>query len=258
MLKVQNVGYQIDNKQLLEDVSIDFDAGKLHLIIGPNGAGKSTLIKVLCKQIIPQKGNINYDNKEISHFTFSQLAAIRAVLSQNIELAFPLRVSELVMMGRYPHFRGKPSSKDVQACEEAMIFFDVADLAERNYMTLSGGEKQRVHFARVVAQIWYPTPNQYRYLILDEPLTFLDVHYQFEFMHKILKLLESKDLVVIGVVHDLNLASKFADQIILLHQGKILAAGDKHKVLSKENIKTAYQLEPILHYKEDAMYLFFD
>jgi iron complex transport system ATP-binding protein len=258
MLTAKNITYKIDNKLLLDNVSVDFEPGKLHLIIGPNGAGKSTFIKAICNQIQPTTGTVYYGNKNSKTTSIAELACVRAVLSQNIELAFPLKVSEIVMMGRYPHFTGKPSHKDETACAEAMQFFDVFSMADRNYMTLSGGEKQRVNFARVLAQIWYPIKHSCRYLILDEPLTFLDVHYQFDFMHKVIELLKDNNIVVIGVVHDLNLASKFADQLILLHQGKLLASGDKYKVLSKENIKTAYQLEPIIHHEKKSMYLFFE
>jgi iron complex transport system ATP-binding protein len=133
----------------------------------------------------------------------------------------------------------------------------VLDMADRNYMTLSGGEKQRVHFSRVISQIWYPVKGKCRYLVLDEPLTFLDVHYQFHFMYKIKELLQNDDMVVIGVVHDLNLAAKFADQITLLNQAKVLANGNKEEVLTKENIKTAYRLEPIIHSENESMHLFF-
>ncbi len=127
-----------------------------------------------------------------------------------------------------------------------------------DYLTLSGGEKQRVHFARVVAQIWYPIKESCRYLVLDEPLTFLDVHYQFHFMRKLQELLKQQDIVIVGVVHDLNLAAKFADHLILLHQGKLLAAGTKKEVLTKEHMKTAYRLEPIINSDEKGMYLFFE
>jgi iron complex transport system ATP-binding protein len=168
------------------------------------------------------------------------------VLSQNIEVAFPLRVAEVVMMGRYPHFGGKPMAFDHDTCEEAMRFVDVLDLAERDYRTLSGGERQRVHFARVMAQVWHPAAGRCRYLILDEPLTFLDVHYQFEFMHKLRELLRAPDLIVIGVVHDLNLAATFADQIVLLHKGRVLASGSRDAVLTPEHIREAYQLEPVI------------
>lgn len=257
MLKVENITYKIGDKFLLENVSVNFEPGKLNLIIGPNGAGKSTLIKVICNQIKPTRGNVYYGNRNVNQSSDLELAKIRAVLSQSIELTFPLKVWEVVMMGRYPHFTGKPAQKDESACEEAMRFFDVWNMADRNYMTLSGGEKQRVNFARVIAQIWYPSINSNRYLILDEPLTFLDVHYQFHFMNRLLDLLKDPRMVILGVVHDLNLAAKFADKIVLLHEAKVLANGDKEQVLKKENIRTAYQLEPIIYNEKENFYLFF-
>lgn len=273
MISLKNITYKIEQKTILEDISVKFEPSQLHLIIGANGAGKSTLIKLICNQIKPTGGTIFYENQEIKKISISEFARHRAVLSQNIELAFPLKVKEVVMMGRYPHFGAAATQKDYQAIEEAMEFFGVTEMAERDYLTLSGGEKQRVHFARVMAQIWnFPFSDtsstsknsklKNRYLLLDEPLTFLDVRYQFEFMHKVTELLKQKDLVVIGVVHDLNLAAKFADQIVLLSNSKIVAAGTKEDVLTKENIKKAYSLEPIIHtnFRNDKneMYLFFE
>ena len=258
MLTAKNITCKIGSKILLDDVSLTFEAGKLNLIIGPNGAGKSTFIKVISKQMGHDgHGSVLYGEKNIRTTSNAELASIRSVLSQNIDLAFPLTVNEVVMMGRYPHFTGKPRERDHYACEQAMVFFDIPDLAGRNYMTLSGGEKQRVQFARVVAQIWYPVSGSSRYLILDEPLTFLDVHYQYNFMNKIRELLTSEDLVVIGVVHDLNLASGFADHIVLLNKGKVLADGDKHKVLTSENIEKAYHMVPVIHFVNNERFLFF-
>jgi iron complex transport system ATP-binding protein len=258
MLSAKNITYTIGSKILLNDVSVDFEAGKLNLIIGPNGAGKSTLIKIISNEIKPAAGSIFYETKNIRSFSLADLARIRAVPSQKIELDFPLCVKEIVMMGRYPHFTGKATPQDETACEEAMRFFNVLDLADRNYVTLSGGEKQRVHFSRVVSQIWYPVKDSCRYLILDEPLTFLDIRYQFDFMHKVLELLQNKELVVIGVVHDLNLAARFADKIILLNNGGLLAKGNKDEVLTKENITAAYKLAPVIHRNENNMYIFFN
>jgi iron complex transport system ATP-binding protein len=257
MLKAEHITYKTGGRVLLNDVSAEFRPGLLNLVIGPNGAGKSTLIKILCNQLRPEQGTVWYGEKNSRELSAAALARMRGVLSQHIELSFPLTAREVVMMGRYPHFTGKPAARDESACEAAMRFFDVPELAGQNYMTLSGGEKQRVNFARVMAQIWYPPETGNRYLLLDEPLTFLDIHYQFQFMRKLTSLLEDPKLVVAGVVHDLNLAARFAGHIILLHEGRVLAAGDSDTVLSKTNIRTAYQLEPVIHRENGHLQLFF-
>lgn len=258
MLTATNITYAAGDKVLLDDVSVSFSPGKLSLIIGPNGAGKSTLIRALCGHINTTGGSVHFGDGNVATIPLADAARFRAVLSQNVDLAFPMKVSEVVMMGRYPHFIGAPAQKDLVACEEAMHFFDIPDIADRDYTTLSGGEKQRVHFARVAAQIWYPVKGGCRYLLLDEPLTFLDVRYQFGFMHKLRRLLEDNDIVIVGVVHDLNLAAKFADQLTLLHQGRVLANGTSQEVLTKENIRQAYQLEPVIHTDGKSMHLFFE
>lgn len=150
------------------------------------------------------------------------------------------------MMGRYPHFRGRPGLIDERICEEAMRYFDVSEFADRSYGTLSGGERQRVNFARVLAQVWEPVAEPGRYLFLDEPLTFLDIRHQIDFMHKVRKFALQRDVVAVGVVHDLNLAAKFADRLILLHHGRILADGGKVEVLTAQHLHTAFEVTPVL------------
>jgi len=257
MLEAKNISFRIGVRSLLDGVSVQFHPGRINLIIGPNGAGKSTLVKVLCGQLKPTQGEVFYQEEPIAHASVATLARSRAVLSQNVALAFPLTVAEVVMMGRYPHFSGRPADRDRAACEAAMRFFDVYDMANRNYMTLSGGEKQRTHFARVTAQLWYPASTGYRYLILDEPLTFLDVYYQFDFMNKLAKLAEQQDLVIAGVVHDLNLAGKYADHLVLLHEGMVLAHGAKERVLTPENIRVAYHMEVEIEQVRGATRVYF-
>ena len=259
MLCVRDISRSADGRRLVDGVSADFRPGELNLIIGPNGAGKSTLIKLLSKQLRADTGAIAYDSIDLGAISHRELAKIRAVLSQNVEVTFPLRVWEVVMMGRYPHFSGKPGASDSRACQEVMDFFQIDEIAERNYLTLSGGEKQRVHFARVIAQIWFRVPGKSRYLFLDEPLTFLDVYYQFEFMGRLRELLNAGDLVVVGVVHDLNLAARFADKLLLLYEGRVLASGKSDEVLTPENIKAAFRLEPTLfHAAGKSLHLVFD
>ncbi|MBY0434503.1 MAG: heme ABC transporter ATP-binding protein [Cyclobacteriaceae bacterium] len=257
MIRADHITVSAGSKKLLDDVAVDFQPGKINLIIGPNGAGKSTLIKVLAKQLRPHSGKVFYGNRDIQDVSIPQLAKVRAVLSQNVELAFPLTVKEVVMMGRYPHMDMRPSKIDHDAVREAMQFFDVTEMTDRNYMSLSGGEKQRVHFARVVSQILAANPDEPRYLLLDEPLTFLDVFYQFQFMRKMQELLSGNNLVLVGVVHDLNLAARFASQVALLHQGKLVNCGSPEEVLTKENIKNVYQVEPIVLHMSNVLHVSF-
>ena len=246
MLTATDIVFRAGGRDLVDRVSAEFDPGRLHLIIGPNGAGKSTLVKILSRLLRPHGGRVAYGEADAAHWTERELARHRAVLSQAIEVAFPIPVHELVAMGRYPHFRGRPSPIDEQICEEVMSYFDVSDLAERSYGTLSGGEKQRVNFARVLAQIWRPLADSARYLFLDEPLTFLDIRHQIDFMVKIRTFAEQPDVVVVGVVHDLNLAAKFADRFILLHGGRVLADGGPAEVLTAEHLRTAFDVTPVL------------
>ncbi|MEI6312009.1 MAG: heme ABC transporter ATP-binding protein [Bacteroidota bacterium] len=257
MLTAKNITYQIGQKKLLNNISLNFQVGKINIIIGPNGAGKSSLIKLLSGQIRPNTGEILYNQQNIKKSSFADLAKYRAVLSQKIELAFPLNVSEVVMMGRYPHFHSVPTLSDKNICREAMQYFDILNFADRNYTTLSGGEKQRVHFARIASQIWKDDPYNTRYLFLDEPLTFLDIYYQFDFMDRLLEFTKNKNIVVVGVVHDLHLAAKYADFMVLLNDGEILASGTKLEVLTKGNIFKAFQLEPDILINNDKIVLHF-
>ncbi|PSL46341.1 iron complex transport system ATP-binding protein [Chitinophaga niastensis] len=257
MIQLSNITCKAGNKILLQNINARFEPGKLHLVIGPNGAGKSTLLKIAGGQISPHAGTVLYETKRLETMSYQALARVRAALSQHMELSFPLKVWEVVMMGRYPHIHGNHVRKDIRYCHEAMQLFDLEELSERDYMSLSGGEKQRVHFARIMAQIWEPVPGSCRYLLLDEPLTFLDVHYQFQFMQLLKTLLQQQDLVIIGVVHDLNIAAKFADNILLLHHGKLVCSGTREAVLTSAHIREVYRLEPVIYETSDRYFLFF-
>lgn len=244
MLTGQHLSYRVGEHRLLDKVSVSFSPEQLSLIVGANGAGKSTLVRALCGMLPGLEGEVRYGGRALSDWSTVQLARVRAVLSQGIELAFPLRTWEVVMMGRYPHFTGGPEARDERACEEAMRFFDVWDWADRDYLTLSGGERQRVHFARVLSQVWYPTPGALRYLVLDEPLTFLDIRYQYDFMHRVRELMAAGDLVVVGIVHDLNLAARFADHLVMMRKGQVLAAAAPQDVLQPALVQEAFGILP--------------
>jgi iron complex transport system ATP-binding protein len=263
MITASNITFRAGNKPLVSDVSVSFAPARLHLIIGPNGAGKSTLIKVLARLLRPHVGRVEYEGADISDASEAELAKRRAVLSQAVEAAFPLAVREVVMMGRYPHFRGRPGPTDEKIVDEVMAQFELTGFGDRYYQTLSGGERQRVNFARVLAQLWRDgstaTCSSCRYLFLDEPLTFLDIRHQIDFLKKIRAFAEAPDVVTIGVVHDLNLAARFADQIVLLNEARVIANGTPVEVLTAERIQAVFGVEPTFVQSEhDGMHLIFN
>lgn len=257
MLNAENITFRVGSKPLLSDISVSFAPAKLHLIVGPNGAGKSTLIKVLARLLRPQVGRVEYEGVDVGHVSEADLAKRRAVLSQAVEVAFPLSVRELVMMGRYPHFSGRPGPADEKIVDEAMAHFDVTEFSDRQYQTLSGGERQRVNFARVLTQLQHDDPS--RYLFLDEPLTFLDIRHQIDFMKKIKEFAGASNVVTVGVVHDLNLAARFADHIVLLNETRVVASGTPIEVLTSERIRSVFGVEPTFVQSGDAgIHLIFD
>jgi iron complex transport system ATP-binding protein len=264
MLEANDITFKVGTRELISRMSISFEPGKLHLIVGPNGAGKSTLVKLLSRLLRPQIGSIKYNGIDVQNTSEIDLAKRRAVLSQAVEVAFPLTVREVVMMGRYPHFGGRPGPADEKIVGEMMQFFDITDFAARDYQTLSGGERQRVNFARVLAQVWKDEnraseASKTRYLFLDEPLTFLDIRHQIDFMKKIREFSRASDVVVVGVVHDLNLAVRFADQIVLVDEGKIVANGPPNEVLTTATITKVFGVTPaFLSDGANGNYIVFD
>jgi iron complex transport system ATP-binding protein len=252
MLVGRNITFRVGSKELISDISASFAPGELHLIVGPNGAGKSTLVKVLARLLRPQTGAVEYEGVDVGQTGEAELAKRRAVLSQAIEIAFPLTVREVVMMGRYPHFSGRPGPTDEQIVDEVMQHFDVTEFKDRYYQSLSGGERQRVNFARVLAQLWNRQAIACRYLFLDEPLTFLDIRHQIDFMKRIRSFTKEADVVTVGVVHDLNLAARFADQILMLNGGRIVAHGTAADVLTTERIRQVFGVEPTMVQTDDS------
>lgn len=263
VLEATDITYRVSRRELISRVSVSFDPGRLHLIVGPNGAGKSTLIKILSRLLKPQNGSISYDGTDVRDAREVDLARRRAVLSQAVEVAFPLSVREVIMMGRYPHFGGRPGPTDERIVDEMAEYFDVTEFVERDYLTLSGGERQRVNFARVLAQLWRSehgaAHNGSRFLFLDEPLTFLDIRHQIDFMKKVREFGANADVVTVGVLHDLDLAARFADQIVMLNEGVVVASGSPTDVLTPELISGVFGVVPtFLPAGEKRFHLIFD
>lgn len=239
MLKTEGIYYSIGKKQILKNISAEFLPGELNMILGPNGSGKSTFLKIFSGELHGFLGNVFYSDKKIGSIKKEELAKQRAVMSQQPELSFPLQVDEVVMMGRYPHFAFNPGKKDVSICNEVMERMNLQPFRDRNYLTLSGGEKQRVQFARVLAQIWEKPATGTRYLFLDEPLTSLDINYQQEFL-QIAREFTKSDTILAVVIHDINLAIQFADKLFFFKEGEVAAHGKPATILTQELIEKVF------------------
>ena len=242
MVSIKNIYYSIGKKEIVKNISVEFLPGEFTMILGPNGSGKSTFLRLFSGELKPVSGDIYYDDKKISDLKKETLAKERAVMSQQPELGFPLTVEEVVMMGRYPHFDFNPAKADEQICNDVIEIMDIEDLKERNYLTLSGGEKQRVQFARVLAQIWELRENCCRYLFLDEPLTNLDINYQQDFLTVARSFTETKT-VLVAVMHDINLAVQYADKLLFLKDGKMVEYGKPLEILSEQLINHVFNVD---------------
>ena len=239
MLRIEGLYCRAGGRAVIRGISTVFESGLLHVIVGPNGSGKSTFLKAFSGEWPVETGAVFYDGQPIAGADKIQLARRRAVMSQLPELHFPVRVDDIVMMGRYPHFSSRPGRHDGDICRRAMERLGVLSLADRDYLTLSGGERQRVQFARALAQIWDPPASGSRYLFLDEPVSSLDVHYQHEFL-ALARSLAGSGIVLVAVLHDLNLALQYADRIIFLKEGNIAAAGAAPDIVTAELVERVF------------------
>lgn len=226
MVELREVSYRVGSAVLLDDVTVGFRQARFNAVLGPNGAGKSTLLRVAAGLMPPSAGEVLYDSRSIAGIPPASLARTRAVLSQHVELAFPLTVAEVVLIGRYAHYDTSPARRDVEIVDEALDLVGMSVMRDREYWTLSGGEQQKVQLARVLAQIWSRDPNGApTVLFLDEPTTGLDLRYQIQLLELARKLLEY-GCTIVAVLHDLNVALEYGDTFVLMRDGRIVLDTD--------------------------------
>ncbi len=238
MIKGQKINYQSQKVSILKDVDVNVGYGEFLAIVGPNGAGKSSLLNLLANEIkTDNKKNIQFKDKILSNWNLEELSKHKAKFSQHNAQDIPLLVADVVMMGRYPYFSSQPHSEDFKSVERAMAETDVVHFKEREYNSLSGGEKQRVHLARVLAQLDNEIENTL--LFLDEPLNNLDIKHQYKTLELIKNFTKNNNTAIV-VLHDLNLAAQFADHILLMEKGQVLSYGTPEKVFTAEIISKAY------------------
>lgn len=239
MLAVDKVSFEIHGRKLLKDISFQVRPGEVLAILGANGAGKSTLMQMLSGEAKPKAGIVKLHGKALGDYDMRQLAQRRALMSQQQQVTLAFTVQEIVLMGRYPHYKANPSARDIAIVDQVMSLCDIHELSDRVYRSLSGGEQQRVQFARVLTQIW---DSKESLLLLDEPISALDMHYQQKVL-AIAKALSRKGFMVVMVVHDVNFAAIYADRILMLKNGRKLFDGAPMEVLNKSNLYTVFSVE---------------
>ncbi len=242
MVEVVGVSYRAGGNLILDDVTARFRPGRFNVILGPNGAGKSSLLKVATGLLQPSDGRVTYDGKVVSDFAPGELARTRAVLSQHVELAFPLPVRDVVLMGRYPHYGRSPAPRDMEIVDRALEMVGMQDRRAQHYPTLSGGEQQKVQLARVLAQIWsHDGTPEHKYLFLDEPTASLDVHYQIHLLDVARELL-AHECTVVAILHDLNVAFHYGDAFFVMEDGRIAKETDDAGELSIDLIERVFRV----------------
>lgn len=242
--EARQISVTIGAARLLDQVSLCLEAGRLVVVLGANGAGKSTLLKALSGDIAVSSGAILLDGKALGEWRPAELARRRAVLPQDSTLNFPFSAFEVVLMGRIPHCKGIEGERDRQIAYAALERVGVVELAQRAYTTLSGGERQRVQLARVLAQIW-EGDQQTRFLLLDEPTASLDLAHQHSTL-AIARQFAGQGVGVLAILHDLNLAARYADHVLILKAGRVLAEGTPQATLTAEIIETAFETPVIV------------
>lgn len=233
-LEAYGLSFGYDSKTLLRDIEFEIKDSSFNILLGRNGSGKSTLLKLMAGILKPQSGRINIYGEDISNMSFSKRARLIGFLSQSHNTVFPYSVSEVVVTGRAPYIFYSPSRKDRQKTLEAMERVGIIHLQDKPYNQLSGGERQLVMIARVLAQ-------EPKIILFDEPLTFLDVYNQMQFF-LLIEQLRSNNLTIIMVLHDLMTALRLNASYIMLSQGSIAASGGK-EIFTNDKIKKVFNIE---------------
>lgn len=237
--RLKQVSFAIGSKYIVKDLEFSFKAGNLVSIIGPNGAGKTTLLKLMSGELKPSGGEIFLNDLAFSELSLKERANKRAVMTQSSSVVFDFLVEEILEMGWV-----QGSSDDfVKACSDVVNSCGLDELMGRKFNTLSGGEQQRVQFARAMLQVGGLSKTaEDRFLLLDEPTSSMDVAYELNLLN-LAKEVRKTGVGVIVVLHDLNLAARFSDQIILMNSGLIVASGQPEEVLSDRILSDVYSTE---------------
>ncbi|MBU5591602.1 ABC transporter ATP-binding protein [Clostridium sp. MSJ-4] len=233
-LKVDNIDVVISGTNIVKDISLYVESGQFVGIIGPNGCGKSTLLKSIYKVIKPKQGSVFLDGEDVLKSSPKSISKRMSVVGQFNDLSFDFTVYEMVMMGRTPHkhLMESHNKEDYKIVDAALEKVNLLSYSDRSYLTLSGGEKQRVILARAIAQ-------EPKFLVLDEPTNHLDIKYQLQ----ILSIVKSLKVGTLTALHDLPLAATYCDILYVVKNGEIVTYGKPDEVLTKELVKQVFEID---------------
>jgi len=237
VIKIENLEFSYNGALTLDEIDAELEAGKLIAILGPNGAGKSTLLKCIDGILKPKKGIVYIDHISIEKLKLNEIAKLIGYVPQKSNSTL-MSVFDYVLLGRKPYISIGMGEKDIKIVEDTLKTLGIEKLALKNLHQLSGGELQKVVIARALAQ-------EAKILLLDEPINNLDLKSQFELMKLVEQLSHEKEITVIMVMHDVNMALRFADRFIFMKNGKIIAQGDR-KIITPKLIQDVYDIQVII------------
>lgn len=236
MVDIIHVTKRYGEKEVVKDVTVQIEKGKITSFIGPNGAGKSTLLSMVSRLIVKDEGEILIDGSDITKRESQELAKKISILKQSNHINLRLTVRELVSFGRFPYSQGRLTEEDWRHVDEAIQFMELEDIQNDYLDELSGGQKQRAFIAMVIAQ-------DTEYILLDEPLNNLDMKHSVQIMKTLRKLVDERGKTVVLVIHDINFASVYSDYIVALKGGKIVKQGTTDEIIRQDVLREIYDMD---------------
>ncbi|MEM8702108.1 MAG: ATP-binding cassette domain-containing protein [Pseudomonadota bacterium] len=235
MIEIENVTFHHGRSRILNDVNLKIEKGGITALIGPNGAGKSTLFALMARLLPLQKGRVSFDGMDVATSGSQHLAKKLALLRQDTHVASRISVRDMVSFGRFPHHRGRPTDEDRMKVDQALVEFGLETLSDRFIDELSGGQRQRVLVAMAYAQ-------DTDYLLLDEPLNNLDMHFARDLMHQLRDMADAHGKTIVVVLHEINYASAYADRIVALKDGKLVSHSTTAEFMTESNLSEIYDM----------------
>lgn len=236
MIQIQSLNKSIQKKKILKDINVDIEKGKITSLIGPNGAGKSTLLSTITKLIQIDSGTVKIEDKYMDDYKTDELAKKISILKQTNHTEMNITVEQLVNFGRFPYCKGHLKQEDKEQVQYALDLLQLNEIKDRNIKTLSGGQCQRAYIAMTIAQ-------NTEYILLDEPLNNLDMKHSVQIMQTLRTLAKTLNKTIVIVLHDINFASCYSDNIIALKNGELVRSGSNQTVIQSNVLRELYEMD---------------